>query len=109
MINLEHTKEKYPSLAKELDTVKQLQDIAQSPFGREMYSRKQSEFNACFPQLFEANAIGDEKKMRYTITKMELLHQEIIEMQKNATVFDTMIQQIEQGDFDKDNDGDDDE
>lgn len=106
MINLKHIKEKYPKLTNELDTAKQLQDVAESPYGKMIYSQKQGEFNALIPELFTANKLGDDAKLRYTITKMELIHEDIISMQKNSKVFDTLIEQIESGDFDKERDED---
>lgn len=106
IINIEQLKEKYPSLQSEIDATRELQDVAQSPFGKAMYSRKQQEFNALIPELFTANKIGDESKLRYTIVRMELIHDEIAEMQKNATAFDILVTQIESGDFDKEKDDD---
>lgn len=104
MINLEHTKKKYPRLAIELDTAKQLQDVADSPYGKMMYTQKQQEFNALIPELFTANKLGDESKLRYTITRMELIHDDIKKMQENSKAFDTLVEQIESGDFDKEQD-----
>lgn len=106
LINIEQIKQKYPSLEKEIETTRELQDVAQSPFGKALYSRKQQEFNALIPELFTANKIGDESKLRYTIVRMELIHDEIVEMQKNSTAFDTLVGQIESGDFDKEKDDD---
>lgn len=106
IINIEQLKQKYPTLQAEIDATRELQDVAQSPFGKALYSRKQQEFNALIPELFTANKIGDESKLRYTIVRMELIHDEIVEMQKNSTAFDTLVGQIESGDFDKEKDDD---
>lgn len=99
--------EKYPRLADELNAARELQETSASLQAKALYKQKQGEINSLIPQLIEYAKVWDEHKIRYTITKMEILRDEIISIERNATAFDILVEQIKRGDFDNQQSDDD--
>lgn len=101
-LTLEQLRDKYPDLKNELETAQQLQDNTRSLAAQALYKEKQAEINKLIPQLIELAKVWDEQKLRYTITKMEILRDEIIAHENNSRAYDVLVSQIEKGDFDND-------
>lgn len=93
--------EKYPHLREELENARQLQETSGSLQAKALYKEKQAKINSLIPELIEIAKVWDENKLRYTITKIEILRDEIVSIEHNAKVYDTLIEQINRGDFDK--------
>lgn len=93
--------EKYPHLRDELENARQLQETSGSLQAKALYKEKQAAINALIPQLIELAKVWDENKLRYTITKIEILREEIMAIENNAKAYDVLISQINNGDFDK--------
>lgn len=98
----EHSKivDKYPHLKDDLDRARELQEMSSSVQGRALYKQKQNEINSLIPKIIELARVWNENELRYTITKMEILRDEIISVENNSRAYDTLVQQIENGDFD---------
>lgn len=92
--------QKYPHLKAELDAARELQETSASLQAKALYKQKQSEINSLIPQLIEYAKVWDENKIRYTITKMEILRDEIVSIEHNSRAFDSLAEQISRGDFD---------
>ena len=84
-----------------------LQEQSTSVAAKAMYKQKQSEINSLIPKLIELAKVWNENELRYTITKIEILRDEILSIENNSRALETMVSQIERGDFDKTNDDDD--
>lgn len=99
---MEHKKllEKYPHLKEELETARALQETSASLQAKALYKEKQSAINALIPELINLAKVWDENKLRYTITKMEILRDEIMSIERNSKAYDVLMEQIERGDFD---------
>lgn len=93
--------EKYPHLRDELENARQLQETSGSLQAKALYKEKQAAINALIPQLIELAKVWDENKLRYTITKIEILRDEILAIENNSKAYDVLISQINNGDFDK--------
>ncbi len=93
--------EKYPHLKDELENARQLQETSSSLQAKALYKEKQLAINSLIPQLIELAKVWDENKLRYTITKIEILRDEIVAIERNAKAYDVLIGQINNGDFDK--------
>jgi len=98
--------DKYPQLANELENARQLQETSGSLQAKALYKEKQATINALIPELITLAKVWDENKLRYTITKIEILRDEIVSIERNAKAYDTLIEQINRGDFDKEKDSD---
>lgn len=96
--------EKYPQLKDELETARSLQETSNSMQAKALYKEKQAGINALIPQLIELAKVWDEPKLRYTITKIEILREEIVSIERNAKAYDTLVEQIGKGDFDNQTD-----
>lgn len=96
--------EKYPHLREELETARQLQETSNSLQAKALYKEKQSTINALIPELINLAKVWDENKLRYTITKMEILRDEILSIERNSKAYDVLVDQIGHGDFDKNTD-----
>lgn len=96
--------EKYPHLREELETARQLQETSGSLQAKALYKEKQSTINALIPELINLAKVWDENKLRYTITKMEILRDEILSIERNSKAYDVLVDQIGHGDFDKNTD-----
>mgnify|MGYP000851087888 FL=1 len=95
---------KYPHLKTELEMARDLQETSASLQAKALYKQKQSEINALIPQLIEHAKVWDENKIRYTITKMEILRDEIMSIEHNSRAFDSLAEQKARGDFDNQTD-----
>lgn len=93
--------EKYPHLKDELENARQLQETSGSLQAKALYKEKQAAINGLIPQLIELGKVWDENKLRYTITKIEILRDEILAIENNSKAYDVLISQINNGDFDK--------
>lgn len=98
--------EKYPQLKDEIETARQLQETSSSVAAKSMYKEKQQQINLLIPQLIDLAKVWDENKLRYTITKIEILRDEIVSIERNAKAYDTLLEQINTGEFDKEKDSD---
>ncbi len=92
--------EKYPHLKEDLEAARQLQETSASLQAKALYKEKQSAINALIPELINLAKVWDENKLRYTITKMEILREEIISIERNSKAYDMLVEQINRGDFD---------
>lgn len=101
-MNYEDIIAKHPELKESLDGARTLQDNARSASGRAIYLQKQSEINALIPRLIELAKEWDEKELRYTIVKMEVLRNEVLALEEHTKVYDIMVEQVAAGDFDED-------
>ncbi len=103
---MDHDKliEKYPHLREELETALQLQETSGSLQAKALYKEKQSTINALIPELINLAKVWDENQLRYTITKMEILRDEIMSIERNSKAYDVLVDQIGHGDFDKSTD-----
>jgi hypothetical protein len=96
--------EKYPHLREELETALQLQETSGSLQAKALYKEKQSTINSLIPELINLAKVWDENQLRYTITKMEILRDEIMSIERNSKAYDVLVDQIGHGDFDKSTD-----
>lgn len=92
--------DKYPQLKEELETARQLQETSGSLQAKALYREKQSAINALIPELINLAKVWDENKLRYTITKMEILREEILSIERNSKAYDILMEQINRGEFD---------
>lgn len=92
--------EKYPHLKEEIESARALQEASGSLHAKALYKQKQSEINSLIPTLIELAKVWDENKLRYTITKIEILRDEIVSVERGSKALDTLVEQIERGDFD---------
>lgn len=93
--------EKYPHMAEEIEAARQLQETSGSLQAKVLYKEKQSQINALIPKLIELAKVWNEQELRYTITKIEILRDEIVSIENAAKAYDNLIEQIDRGDFDK--------
>jgi hypothetical protein len=95
---MEHDKlkEKYPERASELDAARLLMESSTSIPMKMMYQNKQDEFNALIKELFTHAKEWNDGKIRYTIVKMEVLHDEIKKLQEAKTLYNDLVKAIEE-------------
>lgn len=106
-MTFEQLVDKHPQLKEELETARALQETSGSLQAKALYREKQSTINSLLPDIINLAKVWDENKLRYTITKMEILLDEVKSIENNSKAYDILVDQLSQGDFDKDN-GDDD-
>lgn len=106
MATITELTEKYPKLAEDLEAARQLQEQSTSLAAKAMYKQKQAEINGLIPKLIELAKVWNENELRYTITKIEILRDEIMSIENNSRALDTLVSQIEKGDFDNRNEDD---
>lgn len=106
MATIDELTKKYPQLADELETARALQEQSTSVAAKAMYKQKQAEINGLIPKLIELAKVWNENELRYTITKIEILRDEIMSIENNSRALDTLVSQIEKGDFDNRNEDD---
>lgn len=95
-------------MADALDNARSMAEMAASATGKHLYASKQAEFNSLIPKLFTVVKAWNEAEVRYTVVKMELLHDEIKRMQESKEIYAKLLKDIEDGEFDKNADEDED-
>lgn len=91
--------EKYPHLKDDLEAARALQETAGSLQAKALYREKQVQINNLIPELINLAKVWDENKLRYTITKIEILRDEIVSVERNSKAYDTLVDQIGRGEF----------
>lgn len=91
----EALKAKYPERAEELDAARLMMEASTSLPSRMMYQSKQEEFNKLIQELFTHAKEWNEGKIRYTIVKMEVLHDEIKKLQEAKSLYNSLLKDIE--------------
>lgn len=89
-------KTKYPERAEELDAARLLMESSTALPVKMMYQNKQDEFNALIKELFTYAKEWNDGKIRYTIVKMEVLHDEIKKLQEAKTLYNDLVKAIEE-------------
>lgn len=106
METIAQIKAKYPKLSDDLDAALKLQEQSASVGVKALYKEKQEQINALIPKLIDLAKVWDEQQLRYTITKIEILRDEILSIERNSKAYDVLVEQIESGEFDEDEEND---
>lgn len=93
--------EKYPHLKNEIETARKMQETSSSLQAKALYKEKQSTINSLIPVIIDAVRLWDEAKIRYNVTKLEILRDELVSIENNGRAYDNLVDQINNGDFDK--------
>lgn len=104
MQTIHQLKEKYPKLTDDLENALKLQEQSGSVAAKAIYREKQEQINALIPKLIELAKVWNENELRYTITKIEILRDELVSTERNSKAYDILVEQIEKGEFDEEED-----